>query len=422
MPRDAVAVRSNPRYSVGVNVGANVPKLTALKVKSAKPGRHGDGGGLYLLVSATGARSWMIRVQSNGKRRDIGLGSLTDLTLEEARDKARELRKVARAGGDPIAARDKRDVAPPSFREAAEACHGDLAPGWALRHGKAFLSTLQLHAFPKIGGLRVDSVDERDILSVLSPLWTSKPAAARKMRQRIGLVLDYAKGHGWRSVGAPRDSLRPLLSKQARAGNFASMPYQDVPAFVANVEEGADTSGRLALLFTIYTCARSGEVREALWSQIEFEAKEWTRPASMMRKTDEAHTVTLSPEALAILERAKALRTTQKDCPVFPGAGGRRLSDMTMAKIARPFGFTVHGFRSSFRTWAAEKMPSIPDPVAEAALAHVVPDQVVRAYKRAQFMDMRRTLVDAWGRYVGGASGKVVQLPLRLGSANERGG
>lgn len=172
----------------------------------------------------------MIRVQSRGRRRDIGLGSNTDLTLEEARDKARELRKIARAGGDPIAARDKNDEVPPDFREAAEACHKALSSGWADRHAKAFLSTLKLHVFSKMGNLRVDSVDEKDIVAALSPLWTTKPAAARKLRQRIGTVLDFAKGSGWRSTGAPRDGLRPLLAKQARAGNFASMPYAEVPA------------------------------------------------------------------------------------------------------------------------------------------------------------------------------------------------
>jgi integrase len=395
-----------------------VGKLTALKVKHAKPGRHGDGAGLYLLVSKTGAKSWMIRVQADGKRRDIGLGSLSDLSLEEAREKARGLRKVARTGGDPIAARDKREAAIPSFREAAEACHADLTPGWTTRHGKAFLSTLQLHAFNKIGGLRVDSVDEKDILSVLSPLWTTKPAAARKLRQRIGLVLDYAKGHGWRSVGAPRDSLRPMLAKQTRSGNFASMPYEEVPAFVAAVDGAAETMGRLALLFTIYTAARSGEVREAGWSHIDFDALEWRRPAEMMRKTGKAHTVTLSPEAIAVLRRAEKLRMTTRDCLIFPGVGGRQMSDMTMAKVVRPTGYTVHGFRSSFRTWAAERMPSIPDPVAESALSHVVPDQIERAYKRAQFMEMRRTLLDAWGRYVAGTSGDIVQLPLRLGTSS----
>ena len=359
--------------------------------------------GLYLLVSASGAKSWMIRVQSNGRRRDIGLGSTADLTLEEARDSSRELRKVARAGGDPIAARDKKGETPPTFREASEACHKALSAGWADRHAKAFLSTLKLHVFPGMGNLRVDSVDEKDIVAALSPLWTTKPAAARKLRQRIGTVLDFAKGSGWRSAGAPRDGLRTMLSKQVRAGNFASLPYADVPAFFAEQNDKADTAGRLALLFTILTAARSGETRSAMWSHIDLEAKEWRRPAVLM-KSGEPHVVTLSPAALAILKRARTLKTTAKDALVFPGTGGRMMSDMTMSKLVRGLEATVHGFRASFRTWAAEKMPTTPEAVAEAALAHLIPDQVVRAYQRAKFMEMRRTLLDAWGSFVEGHS------------------
>jgi integrase len=228
-------------------------------------------------------------------------------------------------------------------------------------------------------------------------------------------VLDYAKGHGWRSTGAPREGLRPLLARQVEAGNFASMPYQELPPFVAKLNAANETVGRLALLFTIYTAARSGEVRSAMWSHIDMEAGEWHRPGALM-KNGKPHTVTLSPEALAILERSKGLRTSQKDCFVFPGTGGRQLSDMTLSKIVRPTGYTVHGFRSTFRTWAAERMPSIPDAVGEAALSHSIPDQVIRAYQRAKFLEMRRTLLDAWGRYAAGTSGEVVQLPLRLGA------
>lgn len=388
-------------------------KLTALKVKNAKPGRHGDGGGLYLLVSQTGAKSWMLRIQTGGRRRDIGLGSASDFTLEEARDRARELRKVARTGGDPIAARDKREVAPPTFQEAARACHEALAPGWSDRHAAAFLSTLELHAFPKIGSMRVDSLDEKDLLTVLSPLWSSKPAAARKIRQRLGLVLDYSKGLGWRTTGAPRDGLRPLLAKQADAGNFASMPYEEVPAFMAELIDANPSIGRAALEFTVLTGARSGEVRSALWSHIDLEKGEWNRPAELM-KSNKAHTVTLSPEAKAVLQRAKKFRTTLKDCLVFPGTGGRQMSDMTIAKHVRSTGYTAHGFRSSFRTWSAERMPSIPEAVAEAALAHTIPDRVIRSYNRAKFIEMRRKLLNAWGRYVTGAPGKVVQLPLGI--------
>ncbi|WP_293942888.1 site-specific integrase [Sphingomonas sp.] len=379
--------------------------LTALKVKTAKAGRHGDGAGLYLLVSETGARSWVLRVQVGGKRRDIGLGALSDATLEEARDKARDLRKAARAGLDPIAMRDKAKLTIPTFKVAAEACHGARKAGWKMRHADAFLSTLKLHVFPKIGSLRVDSIDEKDIVAVLSPLWREKPAAARKLRQRIGTVLDFAKGSGWRSMGAPRDGLRPLLSKQDRPGNFASMPYSEVPVFMTELIDKTDTAGRLALQFTMLTAARSGEVRSAMWSHVDLDARTWTRPASLMKNGQE-HVITLSPTAIAVLGRAKKIRTTLADASIFPGSGGRMLSDMSISKAMRDAGRseTVHGFRSSFRTWAAEQMPTMPEAVCEAALAHVVPDQVVRAYQRAKFVEMRRKLLDAWGDFCTGHS------------------
>lgn len=397
-------------------------KLTSRQVENAGPGRHSDGDGLSLLVrnppkgstAKAGGKSWVLRVQVDGKRKDIGLGSLSAYSLAEARERARELRKTAKQGGDAIAVRDKDRKAPPTFKAAAQACHNAKAPGWSDKTASAFLSSLSMHIHPKIGNLRVDSVTERDVAAALSPVWHDKPALAKKLRHRIGLILDYSKASGWRSEGAPRQSLSALLSKQQEGGNFPSMPYEELPPFVAKVKRKAETIGRLALLFTILTAARNGEVRDALWSQFDLEGGLWHRPASMMRKNNEAHSVTLSPEALAILERARLWRTVEADCHVFPGKGGKRLSDMTIGKELAGLPYVVHGFRSTFRTWAAERMPSIPEAVAEAALAHKIPDKVIRAYNRAKFLEMRRTLLDAWGRYALGTSGDVVQLPLGL--------
>ncbi|KZY94752.1 hypothetical protein A3748_05070 [Erythrobacter sp. HI0077] len=398
-------------------------KLSALKVKHAKAGRHSDGEGLYLLVSNKGAKSWLLRVmaarinpdtgKSEWKRRDIGLGPLWDCSLEQARERAREMRSLARTGVDPVKARESEDERALTFKEAAYACHEAKAPGWSEKHGSAFLSTLALHVFPKIGELPVGQVSERDVASALSSIWTSKPSAARKVRQRVGLVLDFAKASGWRDTPAPRQSLSTLLSAQPEGGNFASMPYAEVPDFVRNLDGKEETIGRLGLLFTIYTGSRNGEVRSACWSQFDLEARVWNCPASIMKERV-AHTVTLSPQAIEVLERAKAWRTTAKDCFVFSGSGGRRMSDATLSKLVKPLGYTVHGFRSSFRTWAAEKMPSTPEAVAEAALAHKIPDAVARAYNRAKFLEMRFTLLEAWGRYASGASGEVIQLPLGL--------
>lgn len=379
-------------------------KLSSRRVETAKPGRYIDGEGLMLEVSPTGAKSWVLRLQVQKRRRDIGLGALSTLSLEQARQVARHLRSVARAGDDPIAERDKKKVDIPSFKDAADACHEALKSGWTERTAKAFLSTLKLHVFPRIGKLRVDGIDEKDIVSVLAPIWATKPAAAAKLRQRIGIVLDYSKGSGWRSIGMPRDGLRGMLDKKKRGGHFAAMPYIDVPAFVASTLSKPDTAGRLALLFAILTAARSNEVRSAKWSHIDLEARTWTRPKELVKRARTAHVVTLSPSAIAVLKRAANLRTTMIDCLVFPGREGRPLADMTILKVLRDAGLTdtVHGFRSSFRDWAAELMPTIPDPVAEAALSHAVPDAVVAAYKRTSFIDMRRTLLDAWGDYVDG--------------------
>jgi len=347
----------------------------------------------------------MLRVHVSGSRRDIGLGSLAVISLSDARERAVGLRKAAKLGRDPIAERDKDKAGIPTFMRAVEACHEARKRGWTDRHAAAFLASLKLHAYPRLGRLQVDSIDERDIVSVLSPLWHNRPAAARKLRQRIATVLDFAKGHGWRSAGAPRDSLRPLLSKQAKAGNFAAMPYADVPAFVADLRSKAETAGRLALMFTIFTAARSGEARSAKWSHIDLEAGTWTRPASLMKSAEE-HIVTLSPAAIAILRQAEQLRTTTADCLVFPGLGGKRLADMTLLKIVKAAGggYSVHGFRAAFRTWAAENRPTTPEAVAEAALAHSIPDAVVRAYQRSKFLDMRRELLDAWGDFIDGRS------------------
>lgn len=377
-------------------------KLTAKSVQHAKAGRHADGEGLYLLVSPTGAKSWVLRVQVNARRRDIGLGPTSLLNLTEARDKARELRRVAKSGRDPIAVRDKAKVHVPTFESAAGTCHEARGLGWEKRHADAFLASLKQHAFPRLGRLLVDSIDERDIVGVLSPLWHEKPAAARKLRQRISTVLDFAKGHGWRSTGAPRDSLRPLLAKQVKSGNFSAMRYADVPDLVASLREKSVSAGRLALLFTIVTAARSGETRTAKWSDIDFEQRTWTRPAELM-KSREQHVVTLSPLAIQILRQAEQLRMLSDADLVFPNTRGKPLSDMALLKIVKADAgpFTVHGFRAAFRTWAAEQMATIPEAVAEAALAHTVPDAVVRAYQRAKFMELRRELLDGWAKFLG---------------------
>lgn len=395
--------------------------LTVLNVKTAKPGRHADGDGLYLLVKPTGARSWLLRVQVEKRRRDIGLGAVNlsgkvspieaelpilnrrVLTLAEAREKAGILSRIAKAGRDPVAERDKERSAVPNFEEAAKRCHEEMKRGWSDKAAAAFLSSLREHAFSALGKIRVDEVDASHIRDMLAPIWTDIPVMARKVRQRVGTVLNFAKAKGWRSSEAPGKSVTMGLARGHRSGNFAAMPYAEVPAFYADISAKEPTMGRLALRFLILTAARSGEVRNATWDQIDTERKTWSRPASIM-KTKVAHVVTLSDEALSVLAAVKAYYGAKGDKGlIFPSAkSGAQLSDMTISKILRDakLPYVPHGFRSSFRDFAAERMPTIPDPVAEAALAHQVPDAVERAYKRTSFLDMRRQLLDGWAGFL----------------------
>lgn len=396
-------------------------KLTTLKLKSAKPGRHGDGEGLYLLVKPSGARSWLLRIQHDGKRRDIGLGSVDlsnrtpeerrasdtipllsrrSLTLQEARDKAAELRRFARAGHDPLTERDRERRKVPTFEEATKACHEELKAGWTQRQADTFLSSLRRHAFPKLGRLPVDRVEASDIRDMLAPIWSRYSDMSRKVKGRVAQVLNYAHSKGWRPIEAPGRSVTMGLGKRAASSHLAAMPYSDVPSFIADVNGKEDTMGRLALLFVILTAARSGEVRNARWSHIDRDKKLWSRPAALM-KGRRAHVVTLSDAALDVLKRARVLRSGGPDDLIF-STSKTPLSDMTLTKVMRDAEkpYTVHGFRSSFRDWVAEKIPEIPDAVAEAALAHLISDKVVRAYKRTDFLQMRQKLLERWGVFV----------------------
>lgn len=389
--------------------------LTELRVSKAKwPGgstesgeerrrqiKIADGNGLYLIVKPSGAKSWVLNVQFNGRRQEFGLGGYpADLTLAEAREEAYRLRKLARRGGDVRAERDKHKVAIPTFAEAIDKAHAEFAKGWSEKNAANFKASLEQHVVPHLGRKRVDQIAKADVVAALSTIWTEKPQIARKLRVRIGQVLDFAHGRDWRSEPAPVIRAGKDLAKQPKGGNFAAMPYADAPAFVANLLQGGDTAGRLALLFTILTGARSGEVRKADWSQIDREARTWSRPAEIM-KSDEKHTVMLSDAALAILDRAEPL--SGGEGLIFPGARAKStLSDMTLSKLmkAEKQPYTVHGFRSSFRDWAAERMSTVPAMVAEMALAHKVGTATEQAYLRSDLREMRQGLMDAWGRFV----------------------
>jgi integrase len=389
-------------------------KLTALKVRNAAPGVHSDGAGLILRVKPSGARSWVLRVQNNGLRRDVGLGSDVDLTLAEAREKAAHLRKLARQGKDPAFERDRAKLVIPTFAQAVTAAHEQLGKGWSDKTAQQFKASLELHAVPVLGRHRVDRIETEHVIAALAPIWTDRPQIARKVRHRILQVLAFAKSHGWRRDAVPgSDDLRRGLGRQPRSQGFAAVPYVEIPALVEDELANPDSPARLALLFTILTAARSGEVRHCRWPQINQDTRTWLRPAEMM-KSEVAHTVTLSAAALAVLERAKAL--SGEGNLVFPSRSGEPLSDTSLAKILRSAGRTetVHGFRSAFRDWAAEMMPQVPSMVAEMALAHSVGNATVEAYLRSDLRELRSKLTDAWGGFVAPSlspqEGKVVQM------------
>jgi integrase len=398
--------------------------LSAVFVRQMqRPGRYADGHGLYLVVDPSGAKRWVQRIIIRGKRCDMGLGSAALVTLAEAREKALANRKMARAGGDPLRAKREAE-AMLTFEEAARKVHAMHKPTWRnAKHGSQFISTLEAYAFPRLGRLRAAEVTTADVLSVLSPIWTEKPETARRVRQRIGTVMKWAIAQGWRQDN-PAENIAQALPKAKKAPTLRkALPYGDVSACIEAVQaSGAGPATKLALEFLVLTASRSGEVREARWDEFDFHGADsathatratWVVPASRMKATRE-HRVPLSVRALEILREAEKL--ADGSGLVFPGTRkGRPLSDMTLSKLVKELGFAadVHGFRTSFRTWAQERT-NFPREVAEAALAHVVKDKAEAAYARSDMFEKRRKMMESWAGYLVSQSGKVVRFTHKM--------
>jgi len=377
-------------------------KLTALQVKNAKPGRHADGHGLYLLVRASGSRSWVLRTQMDGKRRDLGLGPAARLSLAQARAKAFELRNRIKSGEDVRAEESAPEPAVPRFADAARACHGAMKGGWAnKRHSDSWLASLENHIFPALGTTKVDQMTSVMVRDALRPIWLTIPETARRILQRIGTVLDYAHIEGWCPYEAALRSVTKGLPRQpAEERHFVAMPYADVPALVVQLSALTETAGRDALLFTLLNAVRSGETRFARWPEFDLKSGVWSIPAARM-KMRKPHVIPLSAAAMIILERRWLLRHDDQGL-VFSTDGTRPLSDMTMTKVLRDLGHakvTVHGFRSSFTDWAAEKTKA-PKEVVDKALAHKLVDRVEAAYRRTDFFERRRRLMKTWADYI----------------------
>ncbi|OWU69340.1 integrase [Roseovarius sp. 22II1-1F6A] len=371
--------------------------LSAAFVRQAKkPGKYFDGHGLFLRVDATGARRWVQRINIRGKRKEIGLGSASLVSLATARELALENRKQARLGGDPLA--DRREAeAVLTFEEAARQVHEIHLPSWRNeKHAAQFISTLETYAFPHMGRIKISEVCSADLLATLTPIWLVKPETARRVRQRIGTVMKWAVAQGWRQDN-PADAISRALPRQEKSQQHRkSLPYQELPAFIVALRsDGASQLVKLALEFVILTAARSGEVRLAQVSEFNLPQAEWIIPAERM-KAKKQHRVPLSPRAVSIVEAALALGDGSN--LVFPGTkAGRPISDMTMSKMVGRLGYNVHvhGFRTTFKVWAQERT-NAPREVTEAALAHSIRDKAEAAYARSDLFEKRRALMARW--------------------------
>ncbi|MCJ8158546.1 phage integrase central domain-containing protein [Sphingomonas sp. LaA6.9] len=386
-------------------------KLTATAIKAAKkPGRYGDGDGLFLVVNKSGAASWVVRAQKAGKRRDIGLGSAKKVSLARARQLAESARTQIEAGLDPVAERKKAEGIP-TFRQAAALVHAEHKKAWRnSKHGAQWLSTLETYAFPTVGDLPVNAVDGPAVRDLLAAIWLEKNETARRVRQRIGAIVDWAVGKGYRDAALPMAVINRALPKvTSKGGHHAALPYSELPAFIVRLHE-RETWGRLALEAAILTAARSGEIRGATWAEVDLEAGLWTVPPERM-KAGKPHVVPLSPAAKRVFERAAALNTVRAKF-IFEGAKpDKPMSDMTLMKVLRDMGesCTAHGFRSTFRDWVSEQT-NFPGAIAEPALAHAIENKTEAAYRRGNLLEKRRGMMNAWSDYCDGGRGKVVRL------------
>jgi integrase len=388
-------------------------RLTAVAVQNAtKPGLHADGAGLYLKVDPGGSKSWVFRFTRDHKTRYFGLGSSRVVSLANARGLAAKARQDLELDKDPIETRKQleaeerlADARSMKFKECAEALINSQEAGWKnTKHRQQWRNTLKAYVYPKLGHLPVSRITTDLVLEVLQPIWTTKPETASRIRGRIETVLDAAKARGGREGDNPARwrghlaNLLPRTSKVARVEHHAAMPFRDLPAFLEELRQHEGVGPR-ALEFVILTAARTTEGLGARWVEIDFHQKQWTVPRERMKGGKE-HRVPLSARAIAILKELEALKQNEF---VFPGMKpGRPLSNMALLMLLRRMkrdDITVHGFRSTFRDWAAETT-SFPNFVVEMALAHSIEGKVEAAYRRGDLFEKRRRLMNDWAKYL----------------------
>lgn len=390
-------------------------ELGALAVSRLRePGLHAVGGvsGLYLQVTPSGARTWILRATIGGKRRDMGLGGFPDVTLATAREKAREARAKIEQGIDPILERERalsllkaEQAKSMTFEAACRALIDAKSDEWRnAKHRAQWSSSLETYAYPVIGKLQVGDVGQAHVLSVLQPIWKDKTETANRLRGRIEQVLDWAKVRGFREGENPArwrghlDKLLPAPAKIARVVHHKALPIDAMPGFMAALRQRKGIAPR-ALEFLVLTAARSGEVRGATWQEIDMDAAVWTVPAERM-KAGKEHRVPLSPQALALLAGLPRVHGIEL---VFPAPRGGLLSDMALTALMRRMELDAvpHGMRSTFRDWAAERT-NYPREVAEMALAHTIGSAVEAAYRRGDLFTKRAEMMAEWSKFLEG--------------------
>ncbi len=394
-------------------MGRGIHRLTDRQVRTLGPGRHADGGGLYLLVESSSSRRWAYIWTRAGKRRELGLGGVAKVSLAAARRRAAEAAERVGAGGDPIEDKVAAKVADEQ-RAAAEEPFGEFADAWfesavapGLRnekHRETWRATLKTYCAP-IRGKAIAAIETADVLSILRPIWNTKTETAARVRGRIERVLDAATVTGARSDKANParwrghlDQLLPRPTKLKR-GHHPAMDWKEVPHFMVRLR-GRDAVTAKALEFIILTAARAGEALGARWKEIDLETALWTVPASRMKRGKE-HRVPLSNDALKVLEAVRPLAEGNAEALVFPGQTCRPMGPEALEMLRRRMGagqYTTHGFRSSFRDWAGEAT-DVPREIAEACLAHQVGSAVELAYRRSDALQKRRHLMQNWARH-----------------------
>jgi len=394
-------------------------RLTAVGIKNLKDrGLYADGGGLYLRITDSGTKGWIFRFSREGSTRDMGLGTCADIGLASAREIAEECRKKLKQGLDPIearksAAREQNGSANSvTFREAVERYIAAHEPAWKnAKHRQQWRNTLESYANPIIGDTDVATISTEDILRVLEPIWRTKPETAVRVRGRMENVLDWCRARKLRDGANPalwRGHLKHLLPARKKKGSVRhhpAMPWQELPAFMPLLRANSAISAR-ALEFMILTAARTSEAILATRDEFDLDEGVWQVPAKRMKASVE-HRVPLSERARDIIAGVPKIEGTSY---VFAGARrGRPLSSMAMLELLRGLrpGLTVHGFRSTFRDWAAEET-NFPSEVVEMALAHTIENEVERAYRRGDLFQKRRALMEAWAGYCGRGAQKVL--------------